>query len=93
MTKKLEFYGHSDDVFVAGGDEFYSSEVLVTSSVGDLIVSAYYLDNACWAIGIAPADEDKEMPSWPISYRQSKYGYSTVLTIEAPDDAKVTVYE
>lgn len=87
--KKLEFYGHSDDVFVAGDDECYTSTALIESSEGSIFVRAEYLDNGCWSIGIAPSDEDEKMPVWPISYRQSDRGYSTVMTIEVPDDAKV----
>lgn len=90
--KKLEFYGHSDDVFVAGDIEIYTNIAKVSCSDGTLLVAADYLKNGCWAIGIAPFDEDEKMADWPISYRQSDRGYSTVLVIEVPDDAKVESY-
>lgn len=88
--KILEFYGSSDDIFIAGNDEFYTRKALINSdSEGRLFVVAEYLSNGCWSMGIAPYDEDEAMPTWKISYIQSKRGYSTVLRIEVPGDAEV----
>ena len=44
--------------------------------------------SGCWCIGVTPIDEDIPLPSWPM--RWSATGYTTVLEIDAPDDADLT---
>lgn len=62
------------------------------SDGGRLIVIASYAPGqgrdkvACWAIGIAPADEDVPLPAWPMRWALGGRGYSTELQIDVPDD-------
>lgn len=89
MTE-LTFYGASDDIFVAGNDEFYAPyNVIVVSEGGQLVVSADYLSNGVWAIGIAPVDEDIPIPAWPARFDLAERGYSARLTLTVPGKATV----
>lgn len=50
---------------------------------------------ACWAVGISQLDEDVPLPTWPMTWGtwnragDDRVGYSVMLTIEAPDNAKI----
>lgn len=101
MTKKLKFYGASDDLFEIEGtslgepDEIgcYSRTpiVKVCNDLAGLQVIAHYV--GVWSIGIAPLDEDIPLPGWPMEWRLSGLGYSTELTLEVPDDVRVSEVE
>jgi hypothetical protein len=104
--KTLKFYGTSDDLFECDGGV---SEELCDNASGKtmtfhvrtetegLLVTAKYMRNACWSIGLAQTDEGAAFPAWPISIGladPSGYpdprSYSTLITIEAPDDVQVS---
>lgn len=65
--------------------------VLVEASDGRLAVTGVYGQGCCWSVGIAPIDDDDPMPSWPMRWRFE--GYTTVLEIDAPDEAVVTLVQ
>ena len=44
----------------------------------------------CWTIGICPLDEDIPLPDWQMKWSLSDLGYSPLLAIETPDDARVS---
>lgn len=46
-----------------------------------------------WAIGLAPFDEDIEMPAWASRVEFRTEGYTPVLRLFAPDDAEVTLVQ
>lgn len=61
-----------------------------------MIVTGHFAagPNGGWMIGVAPHDpkhEDEAIPDWPIRIDPGKYGYSPIMTVEAPDDVKVTL--
>lgn len=99
--KKLIFSGSSDDLFEVEGD--FTDETgcydkpgifKVTDKSGDgLYVVALYapegINAPVWAIGMAPLDEDTPLPNWQAYCRLADNGYSSALTIEAPDDVEV----
>ncbi len=102
MTRLLQFYGASDDLFeIDGGrggepDEIDpSSCVKIMDGEVGMIVTAHYApaDAApCWAIGICQIDQDQPLPDWPIKFTTGapSRGYSVVLNVEAPDTAVMT---
>lgn len=95
MPRTLKFYGASDDLFEIEGyrgdepDEIgRKATVCVFDRQGNgLVVAASYVHAGTWAIGIAPLNEDQPLPGWPMKWEAKVPGYTTVLTIEAPDDA------
>ena len=66
-----------------------------TSEGGRLVVIASYAPGqgkkapATWAIGLAPADENVPLPSWPMRWALGGRGYTTELQIDVPDDTTV----
>lgn len=99
--RTLKFYGASDDLFEIEGttreepDEIgcYGHGATVRVSTPEkegLFVTAEYAlcGEATWMIGISILDEDVSLPNWPM--RWSAAGYSTVLEIDVPDEARVT---
>lgn len=94
--RTLKFSGASDDLFEIEGsrnhepDEQAPGTVELKDADGNgLRIYAEYgvAGNTCWMIGVAPMDEDIQIPDWPMSYRLAGRGYSAELTIEAPDSA------
>ena len=101
--RTLKFSGSSDDVFQyeedRGGDEAYAygddiAAYKVSTDHGGLIVVGAYspkaAGNGCWAVGVLPLEEDIQIPAWPLRIGMAENGYSALLTIEAPDDVRVT---
>jgi hypothetical protein len=72
-------------------------KVVTPAGEGMIVLGVYNSDDlpvaypACWAIGVAPLDEDVPIPAWPISIALGGRGYSAALTLTAPADAVVTV--
>lgn len=101
--KWLHFYGVADDIFIAEGitrvishlDNYNIpvTEVLeVTSEEGALFVLGRYVpDMGCWLMGVVPVTEDAVIPEWPVTMSLMD-GFGTRLSIEAPCDARVSVY-
>lgn len=95
---KIEAYGASDDLVevegCSGGDEFthYNAGIwrgdLVAPDGGSLRLHIFY--DGCWHVAVGQVDEEFNFPNWPISFRQEAAGYSTVLTVEAPDGTRLT---
>ena len=40
-------------------------------------------------LGISQIEEDVPLPDWPIRWETAKNGYSPLLIVEAPDDARI----
>ncbi|WP_223665226.1 hypothetical protein [Serratia sp. JSRIV002] len=92
MSKTLRFFGASDDLFECEGairEEigcFNSLGVYhLRSNEGELLVTASYTDEGCWAIGIGPVEDGVTIPAWPASF-STAHTYSAMLTLEVPDD-------
>jgi hypothetical protein len=102
MMKTLKFEGYSDDTFGCywdGGDVDHddcanSTMRIIMVKAGDerMLVTGTYAPHGIagtWVVGIAGADEDEPMPSWPM--RWSFKGYSTILEMDVPDGFEVTL--
>lgn len=91
--KTFAFYGRSDDCTYGGPindeEEYYNMRLAVNSDEGSVHVVFDYGGRGVWAVGLAPTDEDAVFPEWPIAMRMCENGYSTLLTMEVPDDAVV----
>lgn len=97
--RTLKFYGVSDDLFELEGttgdepDERDAGTVEIKDAEGNgLRVFCVYglTGNACWAVGVAPMDQDVPIPRWLTSYKLGGRNYSAELTMRVPDDAVVT---
>ena len=91
--KELSFYGASDDLFECEGDICEERGCFDTlgiyhliSEQGEMQVTANYTGNGCWSIGVRQVAEDVPIPQWQTSFSMHEDGYSTVLTIQVPDD-------
>lgn len=62
-------------------------------STGKVYVTGAYskVPSAVWMIGLAPFDEDVEIPAWARQPTFRTDGYSPVLTLHVPDDAVITL--
>lgn len=99
-TKKLTFYGSSDDNFGydvdgKGGDEIDCFEAIAAFRITDGdetmdIVGAYAMWPKCgavWMVGVAQREEGENLPGWPIEITAE--GYTTQLTVTVPVGAEV----
>ncbi|TDN54951.1 hypothetical protein EC843_1011010 [Buttiauxella sp. JUb87] len=91
--KELRFYGASDDLFECEGairEEIGcfndAGKYHLKSSEGELLVVGQYLDTGLWSVGLSPVGEGAAVPPWPTSYSIYEHGYSTLLTLQVPDD-------
>jgi len=98
MSKTLWFYGASDDLFEVEGairEEISCFNELgiyhLKSSEGEVLVTASYTDEGCWAIGLGQVKEGVPVPAWPVSYGMHERGYSVQLTMEVPDDTQLVM--
>ncbi|MFA9207846.1 MAG: hypothetical protein ACEQSN_06185 [Yersinia sp. (in: enterobacteria)] len=98
--KELRFYGASDDLFECEGDireEIGCFDDIgkyhLKSSEGEVLVIGQYLDSGLWSVGIAQVGEGVAIPDWPVSYSVYEHGYSTLLTIQVPDDIEIVTTE
>ncbi|HAU5648028.1 hypothetical protein [Serratia nevei] len=98
MSKTLNFYGASDDLFEVEGairEEIGCFNELgiyhLKSAEGEVLVVATYTDEGCWAIGLCQVGEDVPVPAWPVSYSMHERGYSVQLTMEVPDDTQLVM--
>ncbi len=96
MAKELRFYGASDDLFECEGairEEIcvYNNpgEYHLKSSEGEILITACYTDNGCWAIGLGQVNEDTPIPEWAATYSMYESGYSVLLTLTVPDDTQL----
>ena len=96
--KELKFYGASDDLFECEGairEEVGCFKDVgkyhIKSSEGEVLVVAQYLDSGLWSVGLSPVDEGVNVPDWPCKYSIYEHGYSTLLTIQVPDDAALLI--
>lgn len=72
--------------------------VETTENVGLLVTLSYATHDqqdtphrpGVWIVGISPLDEGISIPDWPISMSTAENGYSAILSIEVPVQAKVT---
>ncbi|WP_267411905.1 hypothetical protein [Pantoea sp. GM_Pan_4] len=94
--KELRFYGASDDLFECEGairEEIGCfndvGKYHLKSSEGEVLVIAQYLDSGLWSIGLSPVDEGVPVPEWPCKYSIYEHGYSTLLTMQVPDDTEL----
>lgn len=98
----ITIYGASDDLVEVAGcegaDEFSSdhwSADLVAPDGAQMSVWCWYTLGGTWAVGIAQADEDHQLPAWPVTIAQAPAmnpdnpGYSALLAIDAPDGTRL----
>lgn len=100
-TKRLSFYGSSDDNFcyaVNGRDEDEFGcfnrpcNVILRSAAAEqrMRVTGIYApgDGCTWSVGLSPVDEDEPLPPWPVAFEAR--GYTAVMHIDVPGDVTVT---
>jgi hypothetical protein len=106
MPRTLKFYGASDDLFEIEGtkrgepDEIgcYASKgvfVKVANEHAGCFVAAQYGTDGianvpAWMIGVQPLEEGIPIPDWSLRIGTADNGYSTLLTMEVPDDVQVS---
>jgi len=98
--KELNFYGASDDLLECRGAICEEISCLnqpgyfhLKSAEGELKVVGTYLNDGTWALGVAPAEEDRAIPAWASSFSTCENGYSPILTLTVPDDTTLFVDE
>ncbi|MFA9597701.1 hypothetical protein [Citrobacter telavivensis] len=96
--KELHFYGASDDLFECEGAIREEIGCLnkpgiyhLKSGEGEMQVVGYYLDSGLWSVGISQIAEDVPLPAWPVQYQVHESGYSSLLTIQVPDDTTLKI--
>lgn len=105
----LKCQGYSDDTFECAGKGAYADRdncasgkpIFIRIQSGDdaLIVRGQYAEGSSggWTIGVSPVDpcaeDEKHIPTWPITIVRSERGYSPLMLIEAPDDATAFVVD
>jgi hypothetical protein len=103
-TVEVSFEGGSDDLFdatsksLALNEEFgvceEPIELLIQAEAGALKVVGYYGRNGTWSIGLGPVDDGAPLPDWNPRFshamRGNEAGYSAILTLTVPADAKLT---
>ena len=98
MSRKMVFYGDSDDRREIGGEfceEEYSDVARLTTPDGSgLYVLWSYSEkvhNGCWSIGFQQLDEDVPIPEWArmLEMSTADRGYSVKMTMTVPDDVKI----
>lgn len=103
--KTVTFYGSSDDLVeidgIKGADEFNVYEQInafevITGVIGEetgLRVLAIYDNDGTWSFAVALLGEGIELPDWEMELlspnQHEMNNYSTMLSIEVPDDARV----
>ena len=94
--KELRFYGASDDLFECEGAireevDCYNSvgRYHLKSSEGEVFIIGQYLDSGLWSVGLSPVDEGVPVPDWACNYSIYEHGYSTLLTMQVPDDTEL----
>ncbi len=67
---------------------------LISSTTGRVVVTGVYgkLLGATWAIGLGLAEEDEAWPDWARQPIWSARGYTPVLSLLVPDDAKIELW-
>lgn len=95
MTTTIKFYGASDDLLEVECDDGQREElcdasgkpfgVLVETRQGSLwVVACYGALCPCWALGIAPLDEDVPLPWWADTAQFGAEGYTATLELDVP---------
>ena len=67
---------------------------LISSSTGRVVVTGVYgkLLSATWTIGLGLAEEDETWPDWARQPIWKARGYTPVLSLLVPDDAKIELW-
>lgn len=100
---EIRISGYSDDLVEVDGfisDEFsppmgkvFEADLIAPGGDG-VTVTAFYLKSGTWTVGVAPLDEDRPIPDWPMSIGRSPgCAYSSELTITVPDGTTLTPKE
>jgi hypothetical protein len=103
---EIRIYGAFDDTVIINGcqgaDEFtvygsvdmgpvmWRGDFIAPGGAEVLQVHALFTPDGCWHFSVGQALDDESLPSWPITITQHENGYSTLLTIEAPDGVRLT---
>ena len=102
-TRRIRVSGRSDDLVEIEGarrpqepDEVDCYEVgadlrIETAEGTGLGVVARYGGSGCWGIGLRPLEEDRPIARWPLRIRSE--GYTALLDVEAPEEARITLEE
>ncbi len=101
----ITFYGASDDLVEVegceGADEFnvYPKDNNAVAWHGDLAapgesesLRVHLAYDGCWHVGVGQADEETDLPPWPLAIRQgtdAESTYSTVLLVDAPEGTRL----
>jgi hypothetical protein len=103
----ITIYGASDDLIEVAGcdgagefDCFGSQQhalnwhATLTAPDGSAMqVVAWYNPGGCWLLGVGQTEENKELPSWPVTVAQgggrTSPAYSVVLSVEAPEGTRL----
>lgn len=91
-TTDVAFEGHSDDIFIAGGEEYYAPfNLLVAGDGGRLVVTARYGEReGVWNIGLEPVDEDIPIPQWSPRFCLAENGYSIRMVLSIKGKPTIT---
>ena len=109
MSKRITFWGASDDLVeiegdVPGCDEYACyAETLVFQIRGGgcrmNVVCIYGVSGGTWCFAPALVDEGEGFPDWPLQIQACDIGrhrtdpYSMMLVIDVPDDAEVVLLD
>jgi hypothetical protein len=98
--KTLTVYGASDDLIEAdgipGADEFgngsnniYRGYLHVKAGDHEIAIHCIYFGHWCFGVGTLSGNDYDDFPDWPIRRGWGGRGYSEVLEIDLPDDARL----
>lgn len=102
--KTVTLYGTTDDIAVL---KFEDRKHEIEANPNHLVIvrvmsgregiilianTSTHPDDCPWTIGVTLLSDGRGVPNWPIRMEQA-HRYSPALTVEAPDDATVEVFD
>jgi len=101
-VQTLRMYGYSDDLVevegLAGADEYSADgwRDIASAATFRLLgpqhscrIHAIYDDRACWSFAVAPLEEGRPLPPWPVRLSLSDCGRSAVLEMDVPAGTRI----
>ena len=99
----ITIYGASDDLVEVegceGADEFtvdsrnrWQGDLVALGGTEQMRVRAEFDPDGsgCWVISLSQTDESVPFPAWGNGVEQSSSGYSTLVSVDAPDGTRLT---
>lgn len=86
----LEFDGYISEEYYIGSS--YAEATLIAPNGDGVRVTGVYTDGGTWAIGLAPLEEDTQIPEWNIRFVPStsrENAYTAVIALDVPDGTVV----